>query len=67
MKYIHTVSAGRILGEGANVIWDLSDAKPGTYTITAGISKHIFNGTRWEVVGKTQTYTVTVKECPDCK
>ena len=38
-KYVYSVSAGKIIGEGANVEWDLTDVKPGAYTITAGISK----------------------------
>jgi hypothetical protein len=62
IKYVYVVSAGKIIGEGANVEWDLSDAKSGTYTITAGISQPIFNGERWEVLGKTQTKTVVIKE-----
>ena len=38
-KYVYTVSAGKIIGEGANVEWDLSDIKPGSYTITAKVKK----------------------------
>ena len=30
--YFH-VSGGKIIGKGEKVIWDLSDVKPGTYTI----------------------------------
>ena len=63
MKYIYRVTAGKIIGEGTNVEWDLSDAKPGTYTITAGISQPIFGETTWQVVGTTMTKVVLVKEC----
>lgn len=66
-KFVYTVSDGKIIGEGADVIWDLSDVKPGSYTISAGISQPVFNDERWMVLGKVQTKTVTVKECPDCK
>jgi photosystem II stability/assembly factor-like uncharacterized protein len=63
MKYIYHVTAGKIIGEGPNVGWDLSDAKPGTYTITTGISQPIFGGTRWEGLGKTITKVIVVSEC----
>ena len=62
MNYVYTISAGKIIGEGANVKWDLSDAKPGNYTITAGISQPV-----WGVLGQTKTKVVIVKECPDCQ
>ena len=61
-KYVYTVSAGKIIGEGANVEWDLSDVKPGSYTITAGISEPAFDGNGWAVYGKTQTKVVVIKE-----
>ncbi len=67
-KHVYTITAGKIIGEGANVEWDLSDVKPGTYVITAGISQpSVFGEDGWAVFGTTQTRTVTVKECPDCK
>lgn len=56
----YTVSDGKILGNGANVIWDLSGVKAGTYTITAGVDDGC------GVCGQTQTATVTVNECADC-
>ncbi len=62
MKYVYVVSAGKIIGKGADVEWDLSDAKPGSYTITAGISQPIFDGTRWEVLGRTRTKVLVIKE-----
>jgi hypothetical protein len=31
--YRYTVSAGKIIGEGSRVIWDLSNVKAGNYTI----------------------------------
>lgn len=33
----YTVSGGRIVGQGKAVIWDLSDVKPGKYTITVTV------------------------------
>jgi hypothetical protein len=67
VKYVYIISAGKIIGEGANVEWDLSDAKPGSYTITAGISQPTFNGTRWDIYGQTKTKVIIVKECPNCQ
>ena len=61
LTYNYTVSGGKIIGKGANVTWDLSGVKPGTYTITAGAD----NGCG--VCGTTKTESVVVKEYPDCK
>jgi hypothetical protein len=61
LLYNYTVSGGRIVGNGSNVSWDLSGAKAGTYTITSAVD----NGCG--LCGKTQTKTVTVKECTDCE
>lgn len=60
LTYNYTVSGGRIVGQGANVNWDLSGLRPGTYTITAAAD----NGCGF--CGKTQTKTITVRDCPDC-
>jgi hypothetical protein len=57
LTYQYTVSAGRIVGTGANVSWDLSGVQPGTYTITAGVDDGC------GICGKTQTQTVTVSAC----
>jgi hypothetical protein len=37
LTYNYKVSAGRIIGVGAKVIWNLSDVDPGTYTVTASV------------------------------
>ncbi len=59
LTYNYTVSGGRIVGQGANVSWDLTGAQPGTYTITAGVDDSC------GVCGKTQTRTIVVAAC-DC-
>ena len=46
-----------IVGSGANVTWDLSGVRPGTYTITVGAD----NGCG--VCGTTKTETITVRDC----
>lgn len=60
VTYVYTVSGGKIIGTGANVVWDLSGVSSGTYVITAGIDYGC------GVCGQTQTKTVKVVECPDC-
>jgi hypothetical protein len=60
LTYSYTVSGGRVVGQGANVNWDLSGVKPGSYTITSAVD----DGCGF--CGKTQTQTITVKSCPDC-
>lgn len=60
LTYNYTVSGGRIVGQGANVQWDLSNAQPGTYTITTGVDDGC------GVCGKTDTKTIEVRNCPDC-
>jgi len=61
LTYSYTVSGGRVIGTGANVQWDLGTAQPGTYTITTGVDDGC------GICGKTNTQTITVEECPDCK
>jgi len=60
LVYNYTVSGGRIVGSGANVSWDLSGVRPGSYTITAGVDDGC------GICGETKTQTVEVRECPDC-
>jgi len=61
LTYQYTVSGGKIVGQGANVVWDLTGASPGTYTITAGVDDSC------GVCGQTKTRTIVVKECPNSK
>lgn len=61
LTYNYTFTGGKIIGTGAKVLWDLSDVKPGTYTITAAVD----DGCGF--CGRTVTKTVTVKQCADCK
>lgn len=60
-EFMFRVTSGKIVGDGPNVVWDLSDAKPGRYSITAGVSSPYLGGTRWGVLGQTKTQFVTVK------
>lgn len=55
LVYKYAVSAGRIQGSGAKVIWDLTGVAAGTYTITAGVDDGC------GICGQTMTKTVTVK------
>ena len=57
LTYNYNVSGGRVVGQGANVSWDLSGVRPGTYTITSSVD----DGCGF--CGKTVTKTVTVVAC----
>jgi len=61
LTYNYTVSGGRIVGQGANVSWDLSGAHTGTYTVTSAVDDGC------GVCGATKTQTVTVAQCADCR
>lgn len=61
LVYNYTVSGGKINGSGANVTWDMTGVRPGTYTITAGVDDGC------GVCGQTKTETITVQECPNCQ
>jgi hypothetical protein len=60
LTYQYTVSGGRVVGQGANVSWETSGLRPGTYTITAAVD----DGCGF--CGQTQTKTITVKDCANC-
>jgi len=60
LTYNYSVSAGRVVGSGANVSWDLSGQPTGSYTITAGVDDGC------GMCGKTMTKTVSIVDCPDC-
>ncbi len=57
LTYNYTVSGGRIVGQGANVSWDLTGISPGTYTVTAGVDDGC------GICGKTVTKTIVVEAC----
>ncbi|MBV9241147.1 MAG: hypothetical protein JO314_03980, partial [Acidobacteria bacterium] len=60
VTYTYGVTGGRIVGSGANVTWDLGGVSPGTYTITTSVADGCTS------CSKSDTETVTVKQCPDC-
>ncbi len=55
LTYQYTVSNGKIVGQGAKVVWDLSGVTVGTYTITAAVD----DGCGF--CGATETKTIVVK------
>lgn len=59
LGFTYKVTAGRINGEGAHVIWDLEGVAPGTYT--AAVER--FDGFGGIVSANTM---VTIANCPDC-
>lgn len=59
--YYYAVSGGKITGDGPKVIWDLREALPGEYTITAGVGK---DGV---ISGGTVSKKITMKSiCGPC-
>ncbi len=59
LLYTYTTTAGRIIGEGPNVTWDLSGSQPGTYKVTVEVDDGL------GLVAFSST-TVTVAECAVC-
>ncbi|HUR98535.1 MAG TPA: hypothetical protein VMZ26_10770 [Pyrinomonadaceae bacterium] len=55
LTYNYKVTAGKIVGTGAMVGWDLTGVAPGTYSITAGVDDGA------GIVGKTVTKSVTIR------
>ncbi|HEY2866785.1 MAG TPA: hypothetical protein VGJ02_06815 [Pyrinomonadaceae bacterium] len=55
LTYQYIVSGGKIIGTGAEVVWDLANTSVGTYTITAGVDDGC------GICGKTVTKTVAIK------
>lgn len=59
LLYSYTVNAGRIMGEGAKVNWDLGGVGAGTYTATVKVDDG-FGGIT------SAATTLTITNCPDC-
>ena len=59
-EFCYITSAGQIVGTGSEVLWNLSDVGPGTYSVTVGIG---FGGV---IRGKILTKTVKLLGCPAC-
>lgn len=59
LTYHYNVSGGKIIGNGKNVTWDLSDIKPGEYTITAGVDDGC------GICGQTKTAKIYIVKCPE--
>jgi hypothetical protein len=57
--YKYTVTAGRIIGQGASIVWDLSGAAAGKYSIVAGSDDGC------GVCGRTMTKEIEIKAAPD--
>jgi hypothetical protein len=60
LLYVYKISGGKIIGEGAKVIWNLSGVKPGIYTIIVGADD---GGGLYDNVVKKE---IKVVECPNC-
>lgn len=56
LTYTYIISAGKIIGSGWEVIWDLSGIEPGIYGITVGTDDGA------GIVGATKSHKILVKE-----
>ena len=57
--FSYKVTAGKIEGEGSQVIWDLNDAANGQYTATVSVKNK-------SGVSANATLTVTIADCGSC-
>lgn len=60
LKFEYGVSYGKIVGTGSKVIWDMTNAQPGTYEIKA----RVFSGQT--EIGEPAVKTIRVEACLDC-
>jgi hypothetical protein len=60
LVFEYTVTAGRIIGRGSKVKWDLSGVEPGTHTITANADDGC------GLCGKAKSAAVTIEPCIGC-
>lgn len=60
LSYNYFVNAGKIIGRGSRVQWDLTDAPPGTYKILVGVD----DGSG--MLGRAVSKEVTVSVCNTC-
>lgn len=60
LNFSYEVTAGRIVGTGFNVTWDLIGATPGTYSVAVTVTDPK------RKKSARDTITVSVKECPAC-
>lgn len=60
LVYQYTVSGGTISGSGANVTWDVSGLRPGTYTLSVAVDDGC------GVCGQPRQETIRIVDCPDC-
>lgn len=61
LSYNYTVSGGKIIGEGKDVVWNLKRVYSGNYTITVSISG------KGKVSKTTVTRNLKVITCPHCE
>jgi hypothetical protein len=60
LEIYYTVSGGKIVGSGSNVVWDLSKSRVGEYTLTVGIGKDN------RIFGTQITKRVSLLESSEC-
>ncbi len=60
LLYNYEISVGKIIGQGKEIVWDLTGVPSGTYTITAWVDDGCGR------CGQEVTKTVIVRECSEC-
>jgi len=60
ITYSYKVTGGKIIGKGADVVWNLTSLVPGNYSVAVGASG------RGGSQSRTLTRSVKLQECPDC-
>jgi hypothetical protein len=60
LTYYYFITGGKVIGEGASVVWDFSKEKTGKYSITVGVGKDSV------IYGKPVTKTIDFAFCYAC-
>jgi len=58
LSYRYVVTGGKVIGNGSNISWDLSNVAAGTYSISIGVDDG------YGIRGQTLTKTITVEDHP---
>jgi hypothetical protein len=60
IAYVYEVTGGRVVGQGASIVWDLIDVRPGNYSITVRAEDGSLKK------GTAMTKNIKVEPSPDC-
>lgn len=60
LDYYYLADGGEVIGKGANVVWDFSNARVGNYKITVGVGKNSI------ITGNIVSKSFTFEACNTC-